>query len=87
MTTRRRKTTPNLPHSLTVTLPNGKALSEGQEFSVKGQGRYVMRYLFQPDGSITAYGPVGSQQAQWRSFKPEAVSMVHRKAKARPKGI
>lgn len=87
MPTRRRSTGPSLPHSPTVTLPDGRALSEGQEFQVKGQGRFTMCYQFLPDGSVTAFGPVGSQQAQWRSFRPEAVGTIHRKNKARPQGI
>jgi hypothetical protein len=61
-----------------VTLPDGRVIESGQEFTVKGEGRFTFAYEYRPDGSLTAFGPVGSQQASWRAFKPERVSTIHR---------
>lgn len=39
-----------------------------------GQFRY--HYTFEGDGSLTCWGPVDSQHAQWRSFAPNRVRKV-----------
>lgn len=66
------------PRTTEVELPDGRRLEEGDEFSLFGGGRYRFAYEYR-DGSLTAYGPVGSNRAQWRSFRPDAVKTVHRK--------
>lgn len=69
-----------LPHVASAELPDGRVLEVGDEFTVKGHGRFSFRYLFTRDGSLTCWGPVLSQQAQWRSFDPgRHVITVHRK--------
>ena len=68
-------------------LPDGRVLEPDVEFSVTGEsGRFRYCYQWEPDGSITAWGPVnnnGSQDAQWRSFPPERVRTIHRLKKER----
>lgn len=68
-----------LPHETTMTLPDERTLIAGDEFTVKGKGRFRFEYRFGRDGSVTAYGPINSHKARWRSFKPEAVGPIHRK--------
>lgn len=58
-------------------------LVEGVEISVPGEGRFKFRRIHEPDGSLTCWGPVNSRRASWRSFRPEQVRTIHRKAKAR----
>jgi len=74
----RRSTSKPLPHRSEATLPDGRTLEARMEFSVKGEGRFRFHYLFEPDGSLAAFGPVGRPAAQWRSFLPEAVTTIHR---------
>lgn len=73
------KNLPVLPHSDKATLPNGKTLTYGEEFSVKGEGRFKFLYVWEPDGSVVCYGPVGKQTAQMRSFLTDRITTVHRK--------
>lgn len=80
----KRKTTIKaaLPHEGTITLPDDRVLEHGDEFTVKGEGRFVFAYEYKPDGSVTAWGPInksGGQLAQWRSFDPDRVTRIHRK--------
>lgn len=79
----RRSSAPVLPHNLTLTLPDGRTLTQGQEFSVTGEGRFAFAYEYLPDGSVTCFGPVGSNEARWRSFKPERVKTIHKTLKGR----
>lgn len=78
MPTRRKSTGPDLPHAEAVTLKDGRRLVLRDEFRVKGEGRFVFLYLWEPDGSITAYGPVNSKSAMVRSFRQEQVAEIHR---------
>ena len=72
-------TSPVLPaRNPTLTLADGRVLTAGQEFSVKGEGRFRFAYQFSPDGSVTAWGPVGAQSAQWRSFHRVRIGTIHR---------
>ena len=78
----RRKTSGGVGHlhDARAELPDGRTLLAGQEFSVTGEpGRFTFHYRYTPDGSLTAYGPVGKQQTQWRSFRAEKVKTIHRK--------
>lgn len=65
-------------HLEEVELPDGRMLRAGQEFTVRGAGRFRFRWLWTPDNSITAYGPVGKQAASWRSFPTTAAITIHR---------
>lgn len=71
-----------LPHSPTAILPDGRELSEGDEFTIHGGGRFRFKYLYQPDGSVCAWGPTGSQYAQTRSFQPSRIKTIHRQKPA-----
>jgi hypothetical protein len=69
-------------HRFGLVLPDGRQLSAGDEFSVRGEGRFRFHYAYVPDGSVTAWGPItGSREshAGWRSFKPTEVGAIHRK--------
>lgn len=60
-------------------------LEPGMEFSVHDEsGRFRFHRFHDGDGSLTAWGPINRQQAQWRSFLPERVRTIHRKRTARP---
>jgi hypothetical protein len=69
---------PDPRRQLRVELPDGRVLEQGAEFTVKGQGRFVFAYEWRPDHAITCFGPVGSQDAMWRSFAPSRVGRIHR---------
>jgi hypothetical protein len=72
-------------HRPRLVLPDGRVLEPGDQFTVRGEGKFTFSYEYVPDGSVTAYGPVNSQDAMWRSFHPDRVSTVHRKkAEVRP---
>jgi hypothetical protein len=79
---RRTTVTKALPHN-PVGVIDGVEVSAGELFSVRGEhGQFSFRYVYEPDGSWTAWGPVnsaGSQNAQWRSFSPEQVKPPKRK--------
>lgn len=83
MPTRRKTRGPDLPHSDTLELPDGRTLTEGDEFSVKGEGRFKFLYHFLPDGSAAAHGPVNKQTAMLRAFAPTRITTIHRKQIAR----
>ena len=83
---RARKSTPKTAdynHGKSLTLPDGRTITQGQEFHVKGEGRFTFCYEWRPDGSVTAFGPVNSQQAQWRSFRADQVGTIHRTERKR----
>lgn len=79
MPTRRKSTAPDLPKRFLMELEDGRTLEQGSEFRVKGEGRFLFLSHWLPDGSVTAWGPVNSQTAQVRSFRPEQVAEIHRK--------
>ena len=72
------KKKPQLEHVESVAVGERRELTRGDEFHVKGEGRFKFLHLFKPDGSVTAWGPVNSQQAQFRSFRLEDVGTIHR---------
>jgi hypothetical protein len=80
---RRSKSTPVLPHVDEVVLPSGRRLTEGREFQVRGiTGRFSFRYVYVPDGSIAAFGPLSSDgrptpRARLRYFPVERIGVVH----------
>jgi hypothetical protein len=75
---RRTTTELELPHDSEVTLPDGRTLTEGVEFTVPGEGRFRFLYVWLPDGSIAA-SPVKDGVSGRRSFKPEQITTIHRK--------
>lgn len=81
MPQRRRSHRVDLPHESEMELPDGRLLSDGVEFTLHGGGRFSFRYHFTPDGSVTAWGPVGSKVAQMRSFRPDQIKTIHRTPK------
>lgn len=72
-----------LRHSETATLPDGRTLDEGDEFSLVGGGRFRFLYEYLGDGSLAAFGPIDSPKAKLRAFRPERVKTVHRTTKSR----
>lgn len=71
----------------TVSLPDGRSLEVGDEFTVKGtpqsDGRYAFRYGYGvaagEANSVTCYGPVGAKDKSVRSFRPDHITTIHRK--------
>lgn len=67
------------------TFDDGRVLNAGDEFTVKGEGRYKMRYL-RPNGEVTCWGPINSKgltpDGRMRSFRLEDISIVHEKWRA-----
>lgn len=69
----------------TFTFEDGRVLNAGDEFTVKGEGRYRMKYM-RPNGEITCWGPINTKgltpEGGLRSFKIEDISVVHDKSKS-----
>jgi hypothetical protein len=64
-------------------LPDGDKLEVGDLFTVKAlNGKFRFKYVYTPDGSLAAWGPVDSQHAQARAFPLDRV-----KKKVKPKGV
>ena len=85
---RRQRNTPNLEHGPEWKAPNGQVLGYGDEFTVKGEGRFSFRYVWPPDGSIACYGPYKQDgtpkaDAQARYFHPDRITQTHRKRRIR----
>lgn len=72
------KKKPQLEHVESVAVGERRELTRGDEFHVKGEGRFKFLHLYKPDGSVTAWGPVNSQQAQFRSFRVQDIGTIHR---------
>lgn len=72
------------PVADTAVLPDGRRLESGREIKIEGEpGSFRFVYVWEPDGSLVCWGPLDSQHAQWRSFRPSRVKRVHRKAQSR----
>ena len=71
---------------LAVTLKDGRTLSNGDEFTVRGQGRFAFRYGWGTPHptEVTCWGPINSQQASWRTFYLDVITTIHRNQKAHP---
>lgn len=79
------KTPVELPHKDTMTLPDGRTIRDGDEFTVPGEGRFRFAYEYLPDGSVTAFGPVVTKGTKsWRSFRPDRIRTIHRTTRGRP---
>lgn len=70
-------------HEEEIELADGRKLSPGVEFTLHGGGRYVFRYRYTRDGSLAAYGPIGSPRAKLRAFTEDRVRTIHRSKEAR----
>lgn len=72
----------------TLILVDGRTLDHGDEFTIKGEGRFSFRYGWRTSGvhgtEVTCWGPVNSQQAAWRTFPASAVGTIHRTTKQHP---
>ena len=64
--------------TLTLTLPDGRQLGEGDEFTVAGVGRFSFRYGWRQT-EVTCFGPVNKPIQGWRTFAASAITTVHRK--------
>lgn len=76
----------------TLTLPDGRVLEHPDEFTVKGQGRFKFHYGWQPSDQThppqaTAYGPVASGDAKWRTFYANQITRIHRPKPTRTEPI
>lgn len=83
-------TTPSAPTPDTPSEPATlDGLTRGTEVTISSRGesnpggRFRFDRFHDGDGSLTCWGPVNSQRAQWRSFRPDRVRQVHRKVKDR----
>lgn len=68
---------------------NGRQVEVGDEMSVQGERgrfRFVEHVLTDAEESITVYGGTDGAQA-FRSFRPERVTVIHRKGKLRAAGM
>lgn len=74
---------PDPRKSETLTLPDGRELELGDEFTVKTSretGRYTFRYGYHGD-QATCWGPVTSKQPMWRTFRAADITRIHRTTK------
>ena len=70
-----------------TTLPDGRTIELGDEFTVEGEGRFRLRAI-RPNGELNAWGRLtawGSiprngviKHGSMRTFKPERVKRIHR---------
>lgn len=76
-------TVPTFPLRSDTLEVNGRLLSHGDEFTVRGEGRFSFRYGW--NGDCTAWGPITNpQQAQMRTFRIEAIATIHNKKVTHP---
>lgn len=71
-------------HEEETVLADGRKISNGDEFTLIGGGRYVFRYRYTSDGSLSCHGPIGSPRAKLRAFHEDRVRTIHRSKEARP---
>ena len=68
-----------------TTLPDGRHIEIGDEFTVPDCGRFRLRAV-RPNGELTGWGPITSNgtipHGGMRSFRPDTVRTVHRTARA-----
>jgi len=74
----RRSAPVQLPVADSAVLPDGRRIESGRELKITGEpGSFRFVAVWLPDGSLTCWGPVDSQHAAWRSFRPTRVRRVH----------
>jgi hypothetical protein len=76
---------PTVTEETATTLDDGRHLEVGDEFSVKGVGRFRLKKI-RDNGELNAWGPIESggtiPNGGMRSFRPDSVSTVHTKKRA-----
>jgi hypothetical protein len=85
MTRRRGSASPVANWATDIELADGRRLSQGDEFTVKGQGRF--RFVRQrPNGELNCWGPIPRngvvRHGSVRTFLESAVATVHRTPRA-----
>lgn len=65
--------------TLTLDL-NGTTLSHGDEFTVRGEGRFSFRYGWK-NTQVTCWGPIGATSSM-RTFDASRITTIHRTRKA-----
>lgn len=75
----RRTSAVELPHSHSVDV-RGRTMTTEDEFSVVGEyGWFGFRYVYEPDGSVCGYGPLGKQTAMRRAFTVDQIKTVRKR--------
>lgn len=74
-----RQLKPTYPlRTVVLIMPNGRVLDQGDEFTVKGEGRFAFRYGWNNGNEATCWGPVGSKAPSWRTFRATDITTIHR---------
>lgn len=85
MVRRRGSTSPLADRDTATTLPDGRHLELGDEFTVAGCGRFRLRSI-RPNGELNGWGPITSNgtipHGGMRTFRPDDVRTVHDKKRA-----
>lgn len=85
MVRRRGSTSPLADRDTATTLPDGRHLELGDEFTVTGCGRFRLRSI-RPNGELNGWGPITSNgtipNGGMRTFRPDDVRTVHDKKRA-----
>ena len=85
MVRRRGSTSPLADRDTATTLPDGRHLDIGDEFTVPGAGRFRLKAI-RPNGELNGWGPITSNgtipNGGMRTFRPDSVRTVHRDARA-----
>ena len=85
MVRRRGATSPLADRDTATTLPDGKHLDIGDEFTVPGEGRFRLKAI-RSNGELNAWGPITSNgtipNGRMRTFRSHIVRTVHRDARA-----
>jgi|DEB0MinimDraft_6_1074348.scaffolds.fasta_scaffold119880_2 hypothetical protein len=85
LTRRRCRKSPLGERDTATTLPNGKHIEVGDEFSVPGAGRFRLRAI-RHNGELNGWGPIASNgtipHGGMRTFRPDDVRTVHNKKRA-----
>jgi len=85
MVRRRGVTSPLADRDTATSLPDGRHLELGDEFTVAGCGRFRLRSI-RPNGELNGWGPITSNgtipNGGMRTFPPDSVRTVHRDARA-----
>ena len=85
MVRRRGSTSPLADRDIATTLPDGRHLELGDEFTVTGCGRFRLRSI-RPNGELNGWGPITSNgtipHGGMRTFRPDDVRTVHDKKRA-----
>jgi hypothetical protein len=68
-----------------TTLPDGRHIEVGDEFTIPGVGRFRLKAI-RPNGDLTGWGPIASNgtipNGGMRSFRPDTVRTIHDKKRA-----